>query len=55
MTKVKILQPIMHAGKFVKAGETIEVDNGLAKNLKLRGRAEIVEPARKDADGKDKK
>lgn len=43
MTKVKITQPIMHGGKFVKPGEIIEVDNGLAKSLQLRGRATIVE------------
>lgn len=53
MTKVKITQPIMHGGKLVKKDEVIEVDNGLAQNLKLRGRATIVEDAAKD-DGKKK-
>lgn len=29
-------------GKIAKAGSTVQVDNGLAKNLELRGRGKII-------------
>lgn len=53
MQKIKITQPVMFGGKFRKAGETIEVDNGLAKNLILRKRAVSAESAAPAAPAKD--
>ena len=45
MTKVKALRSFTAPGGApVKPGAVVDLDNGLAQNLILRGRAELVKP-----------